>query len=70
MAILYDLLLAGKVRNIKLDRVVFVVEVELPNEEFFGSESESVEFAHLRRDRLADVADVGVEWLAAHCFLG
>ena len=67
---MHDLLLPGEIRNIKLDRVVLVVEVELPNEEFLGSVLWLVEMAHLRRDRLADVADIGVKWLAAHCFFG
>jgi hypothetical protein len=67
LTILHNLLFAGEHRIIKLDRVVFVVETELPNEKFLGSILMSVEFAHLRRDRLADVANIGVEWLAAHC---
>ena len=66
----HDLLLAGQVRNIKLDGVVLVIEVELPDEKFLGPILSLIEIAHLRRDCLADVADVGVKWLAAHCFLG
>ena len=72
LPVLHDLLLAGEHRVVQLDRVVFVVEAELPDVKLLRSTlvndcSGREGMWYLRGNCLANIANVGVKWLATHC---